>query len=111
MGGVVLLADFLHAFSYWSYVHTNRKLLVSDLQGILNEGGTHPKFELTDPAICSQRSGRNRFGRTDGGSWGCSSILPQPRMQFGLQMSRTSSCWYKAALTTRYGRSRPSAQL
>ena len=70
MGGVVLLTDFLHAFSHWSYVHTNRKLLVSDLQGALNEEGTRPKFELTDPAICSQRSGRNRFGRTDGGSWG-----------------------------------------
>ena len=69
-GGVVLLTEFLHAFSHWSYVHTNRKLLVSDLQGVLNEEGTRPKFELTDPAICSQRSGRNRFGRTDGGSWG-----------------------------------------
>jgi hypothetical protein len=65
--GEVLLTDFLDAFSHWSYVHTDHKLLVCDLQGVLNEEGRVPTFQLTDPAICSRNKNRNRFryGNTD----------------------------------------------
>jgi hypothetical protein len=67
-GGEVRMTDILHAFSHWSYVHSHQKLLLCDLQGVLNQEGRKPKFDLTDPAICSSRSKENkkrRYGFTD----------------------------------------------
>jgi hypothetical protein len=60
--GEVKLTDFLQAFSHWVYVHSANKLLVCDLQGILDCEGRQPTFRLTDPAICSKD---RRYGRTD----------------------------------------------
>jgi hypothetical protein len=68
--GEVLLTDFLDAFSHWSYVHTDHNLLVCDLQGVLNEEGRAPTFQLTDPAICSRNKNRSRYGNTDLGMKG-----------------------------------------
>lgn len=61
--GTVFLSDFLQAFSHWAYVESDHNLLVCDLQGVLNEEGRHPRFQLTDPCICSRRS--PRYGKTD----------------------------------------------
>jgi hypothetical protein len=64
--GNVFITDFLQAFSHWVYFSTDQKLLVCDLQGVLNEEGWHPRFQLTDPCICSRQGrGRKRYGRSD----------------------------------------------
>jgi len=69
--GEVRLIDFVFAFSHWAYVNSDQKLLICDLQGILNREGRHPKFQLTDPAICSKGGRRrNRYGKTDLGMKG-----------------------------------------
>lgn len=60
--GEVQLTDFLHAFSHWVYVSSANKMLVCDLQGILDNEGIRPTFCLTDPAICSKD---RRYGKTD----------------------------------------------
>ena len=79
--GEVNLTDFLHAFSHWSLVESGFRRLVCDLQGILNEEGRNPKFELTDPCICTRRSDRTRKTkkkgdrRTDMGMWGIRQFL------------------------------------
>ena len=58
--GEVYMTDFVQAFSHWVYIHTDQKLLV------WNEEGRHPKFELTDPCICSrQKKGRKKYGNTN----------------------------------------------
>lgn len=65
-------ADIPQAFSCFSYRHSNRRLLVCDLQGVLNKECSPPRFELTDPVIhYNSRSGRrNVHGRTDHGQKG-----------------------------------------
>jgi uncharacterized protein YegL len=64
--GEVYLTDFLQAFSHWVHFSSNQKFLLCDLQGILNEEGRHPHFQLTDPCICSKPiQGRKRYGRSD----------------------------------------------
>jgi len=64
--GKVYISDFVQAFSHWVFVQTDHQLLVCDLQGVLNEEGRHPKFELTDPCICTKRrKGRRRYGITN----------------------------------------------
>jgi len=65
--GTVHLTDFLQAFSHWVYCESDQSLLICDLQGVLNEEGRHPRFELTDPCICSRKQGKgtHRFGKTD----------------------------------------------
>jgi hypothetical protein len=60
--GEVKLTDFLHAFSHWVYVTSSNKMLLCDLQGILDCEGRQPTFRLTDPAICSKE---RRYGKTD----------------------------------------------
>mmetsp|Transcript_41571 Transcript_41571/g.99641 ORF Transcript_41571/g.99641 Transcript_41571/m.99641 type:complete len:722 (-) Transcript_41571:140-2305(-) len=65
-------SDILQAFSHFSYLFTNRKLLVCDLQGVLNTDMTPPMFELSDPAV-HYRSTKKRscvMGRTDKGEKG-----------------------------------------
>jgi len=76
--GEVKLTEFVHAFSHWVYEISGHKLLVCDLQGILDLEGRRPIFRLTDPAICSKAtrdsSGssrkNNRYGKTDLGMGG-----------------------------------------
>ncbi len=61
--GTVPLEEFVQAFSHWVYVHSNHNLIVCDLQGVLNEEGRYPIFQLTDPAICTRKG--PRYGKTD----------------------------------------------
>jgi hypothetical protein len=69
--GTVFLTDFLQAFSHWTYSITDHNLLVCDLQGVLNEEGRHPRFQLTDPCICTRRPKESRkYGRTNLGMKG-----------------------------------------
>eukprot|EP00934_Nitzschia_sp_Nitz4_P006308 Nitzschia sp. Nitz4//scaffold16_size188269//169077//171090//NITZ4_001817-RA/size188269-snap-gene-0.151-mRNA-1//-1//CDS//3329538595//6298//frame0 len=68
-GGTAQATDVLQAFSHWTHFH--HKMLVCDLQGVLNEEGKSPVFELTDPVICSTHRKRSfRFGKTDTGMKG-----------------------------------------
>ena len=62
--------DIPQAFSHFTYRYTKRRLLVCDLQGVLNS--SPPLFELTDPVIHfrSKRGRRNLFGRTNRGRKG-----------------------------------------
>ncbi|CAM9472532.1 unnamed protein product [Choristocarpus tenellus] len=69
--------DFPQAFSHFSYVHTKRKMLVCDLQGILSKvqppvDGRSGVFELTDPVIHykSTKGRRQVYGHTDMGMKG-----------------------------------------
>lgn len=64
--GEASMMDFLEAFSHWSYVFTEFKVLVCDLQGTFYQEGLYPSFLLTDPAICSESKRRSlRYGKTD----------------------------------------------
>ncbi|CAB9520337.1 Eukaryotic elongation factor 2 kinase [Seminavis robusta] len=64
--GEVFLSDFVQSFSHWVYVQTDHKLIVCDLQGVLNEEGRHPRFELTDPCInCKEKGSRKLYGGTN----------------------------------------------
>jgi len=65
-------SDYLQAFSHFTYLFTNRKVLVCDLQGVYNTDSVPPTFELSDPAIhYRSKKGRNMvFGRTDKGQKG-----------------------------------------
>jgi hypothetical protein len=47
--------DVPQAFSHFTYNWTKRKMLVCDLQGVLNTECTPPVFELTDPVIHYKR--------------------------------------------------------
>lgn len=63
--------DVPQAFSHFTYRFTKRRLLVCDLQGVLNTDP--PLFELTDPVIHfrSKKGYRNHlFGRTNRGRKG-----------------------------------------
>lgn len=65
-------SDYLQAFSHFSYLFTDRKLIVCDLQGVYNTDTVLPMFELTDPVI-HYRSNKGRrmvFERTDEGQSG-----------------------------------------
>ena len=69
---VFCVADIPQAFSHFTYEYTKRKLLVCDLQGVLQRFEPHPMFLLTDPAI-HYKSGRGRtrvYGRSDQGAAG-----------------------------------------
>ena len=64
--------DYIQAFTHFTYVFTNKQVMVCDLQGLYNYDMIPPTFELTDPAIhYKSKSGRkNMFGRTDAGADG-----------------------------------------
>ena len=70
------LADIPQAFSCFSYSQSNRRYLVCDLPGVLDESSDTPCFELTDPVIHYRSSSgrKNRFGRTDQGQKGIESF-------------------------------------
>lgn len=65
-------SDYLQAFSHFTYLFTNRKVLVCDLQGVYNTDMVPPTFELSDPAVHyrSNTGKRMVFGRTDRGQKG-----------------------------------------
>ena len=63
------LSDIPQVFSCFTYRYTRRKLIVCDLQGVLNTSVCPPVYEMTDPVI-HYRSARHRqhvYGRTDKG--------------------------------------------
>lgn len=64
--------DFIHAFSHFTYRHTNRKIMVCDLQGELDDAASPPVFHLTDPVIHRKTTNRRKknYGRTDRGEKG-----------------------------------------
>jgi len=63
--------DYLQAFTHFTYLYTNKKVMVCDLQGVFNTDLTPPTFELTDPVIHYSSKHRNLvFGRTDKGRSG-----------------------------------------
>ena len=77
-GGEARFTDFLQAFSHWTVVNSDHKLLLCDLQGVLNQEGRVPKFELTDPAFCSVKQktlSSQSFGGTDYGLKGIRSFF------------------------------------
>lgn len=63
VSGTVKLDEFVQAFSHWVYELTEHRMIVCDLQGVLNKEGRYPEFWLTDPAICTRKG--LRFGKTD----------------------------------------------
>lgn len=68
--------DVPQAYSHFTYMCTGRKLLVCDLQGVLNTNSGRPVFEMTDPAIhYKERTNRQDFGRTDLGLEGIFAFL------------------------------------
>lgn len=65
-------SDIPQVFSCFTYRYTKRRMLVCDLQGILNKSKCPPVFEMTDPVIHykSSRQRRHVYGRTDKGQDG-----------------------------------------
>eukprot|EP00121_Abeoforma_whisleri_P009327 Awhi_evm1s8574 len=63
----VLNDDVPQAFTHWSYVYTQRELLICDLQGIFEAESVPPLFRMTDPVIHTGDKNRNDrpFGATD----------------------------------------------
>ena len=68
-------SDVPQAFSCWTYRYTKRKMLVCDLQGVLQNDEN--KYEFTDPVIhYRSRSGRTCvFGITDRGRKGATAFF------------------------------------
>lgn len=69
----ICIDDIPQAFSHFTYRYTQKKVLVCDLQGVLDTSSpTGPCFQFTDPVIhFKSRRGRNNvFGRTDRGPKG-----------------------------------------
>lgn len=64
--------DIPQAFSHFSYRMSNRKQLICDLQGVLDESTVPPLFKFTDPVIHhrSETGRKNVYGRTDRGADG-----------------------------------------
>eukprot|EP00522_Entomoneis_paludosa_P008047 CAMPEP_0172450238 /NCGR_PEP_ID=MMETSP1065-20121228/8670_1 /TAXON_ID=265537 /ORGANISM="Amphiprora paludosa, Strain CCMP125" /LENGTH=641 /DNA_ID=CAMNT_0013202017 /DNA_START=604 /DNA_END=2532 /DNA_ORIENTATION=- len=93
-------SDYLQAFSHFTYLYTNKKVLVCDLQGVYNaEAKPCPMFELTDPAIhYASKHRRMVFGRTDKGRKGHGLFFEthkcNPICKF-LALSRRNKNWQK----------------
>ena len=69
----ICIDDIPQAFSHFTYRYTQKKVLVCDLQGVLDTSSpTGLCFQFTDPVIhFKSRRGRNNvFGRTDRGPKG-----------------------------------------
>jgi Alpha-kinase family len=62
---------------HFSYLFTNKKLLVCDLQGVYNMDMVPPTFELSDPAIHYRSKSEKSmvFGRTDRGQPGINNFF------------------------------------
>jgi Alpha-kinase family len=64
-------SEYLQAFTHFTYLFTNKKVMVCDLQGVYNDHIVPPTFQLTDPAIHYRSTKREMvFGRTDKGQKG-----------------------------------------
>jgi hypothetical protein len=91
-------SDYLQAFSHFTYLFTNKRLLVCDLQGIFNTGASPPIFELSDPVIHDKKQKR-RFGYTSNGQSGIQSFFNSHKCT-GIckimELSRNNSEWKKA---------------
>mmetsp|Transcript_13429 Transcript_13429/g.18361 ORF Transcript_13429/g.18361 Transcript_13429/m.18361 type:complete len:707 (+) Transcript_13429:131-2251(+) len=73
---VIRDADIPQAFTCYTFKKTNRKMMVCDLQGVLDKSCTPPLFELTDPVIHYRSLDRkNVFGRTDRGIKGMQKFI------------------------------------
>lgn len=70
-------ADIPQAFSHFSHNFSKRKMMVCDLQGVLETDCSPPVYKLTDPVIhySSSRGRTNVFGRTDRGQKGINSFF------------------------------------
>ena len=71
----VEVEDYPQAFSHFSYRQSKRRMIVCDLQGVLDSTKSPPLFELTDPVIHYSskqkwKKGKHKFGRTDLGAKG-----------------------------------------
>ncbi len=64
--------DIPQAFTHFTFERSRRRIMVCDLQGVLDTASSPAVFELTDPVIHFQSgSGRfNVYGRGDGGKHG-----------------------------------------
>jgi hypothetical protein len=63
--------DYLQAFTHFTYLYTNKKVMVCDLQGIFNTDLVPPTFELSDPAIhYASKQRKEVYGCTDKGRKG-----------------------------------------
>ena len=70
------IEDIPQAFSHFTYLASNRRFLICDLQGVLNNDVQPPVFELTDPAAhYSEMTNRKDYGRTDRGEEGIQDFL------------------------------------
>ncbi|XP_075260185.1 myosin heavy chain kinase D-like [Convolutriloba macropyga] len=67
-GAVFALTESLPAFSHFTYVASDRELVVCDLQGVRNDD----HYYLTDPAICSRDQ---LYGPTDLGTAGIANFF------------------------------------
>jgi hypothetical protein len=69
--------NVLQAFSHFTYCQSGRKLLVCDLQGVVNMHTIPPTFELTDPAIhkASNKGNKRVYGPTDKGQQGMTAFF------------------------------------
>lgn len=104
--GEVFMSDFLQAFSHWVYVQSDHKLLVCDLQGILQEEGRYPQFELTDPCICSKGKREQKvYGKTNTGARGlrafkkihsCNNVCKGLGLPAAFGMRKSQSSLYSA---------------
>eukprot|EP01083_Nonionella_stella_P030595 83858_1 len=59
----------IQAFCHWTYHYSNRKLIMCDAQGVK----TKYRYRITDPCICSRRSGS--YGAADCGIQGIHSFF------------------------------------
>ena len=65
------IEDIPQAYSHFTYLASNRRFLICDLQGVLDTDVQPPLFELTDPAAhYSEMTNRKDYGRTDRGEQG-----------------------------------------
>lgn len=71
----ILPDDMLLTFSHWTYVYTQRDMLVCDLQGAdARTADGRPVLRLTDPSIHTHGRG-GKYGATDHGSEGQNAFL------------------------------------
>jgi hypothetical protein len=68
-GSRILDEDIPQAFSHFTYKVSKRKMLICDIQGVLNSSGKYPVFELTDPC-CHTHPYKRNYGKTNRGKKG-----------------------------------------
>ena len=70
-------SEYLQAFTHFTYRFTRKRIMVCDLQGVINTDTVPPTIELTDPAIhyASSKGRRMVYGRTDKGKTGVNAFF------------------------------------